>query len=133
MALAFSSTVRTAMMQAIADAVDLGATGGLLRLYDGSRPATGGAATTLLAGLVFAATMAASVTAGVLTADTITGDASADATGTATWFRVVDSDVTFVLDGDVGTSGSDLNMTSVSIVETEGVDVTSFVITAGNS
>jgi hypothetical protein len=70
---------------------------------------------------------------GVLTANAITQDASANATGTATWFRIVQSDgSTFVLDGNVGTSGSDLNLTTTSIVATQPVSVTSFVITEGN-
>jgi len=39
---------------------------------------------------------------------------------------------THVLDGDVGTSGSDLNLNSVSIVATGSVAVSSFTITAPN-
>ncbi|MBI4695564.1 MAG: hypothetical protein HY749_16225 [Gammaproteobacteria bacterium] len=133
MALGFNATLRTARGQKIADAVNGGAGAGKLRIYAGTRPATGGTATTLLAELTFADPMEASVSSGVLTADSIIGDTSADATGTAAWFRVVDSTGTHVMDGDVGTSGSDLNLTSTSIVATEGVDVTSFVLTEGNA
>ena len=39
---------------------------------------------------------------------------------------------TIVMDGDVAASASDLNLTSVSIVATEPVNVTSFVLTEGN-
>jgi len=106
----------------------------LLRIYDGSRPATGGTATTLLAELTCNATFAPSATGGVLTLNSIAQDASANATGTATWFRIVKSDgTTFVLDGSVGTSGSDLNLTTTSIVATQPVSITSFVITEGNA
>ena len=75
---------------------------------------------------------AASAASGVLTLNTITQDSSANATGTATWFRIVDSGATFILDGDVGTSGSDLNLTTTSIVATQPVSVTSATITEGN-
>jgi hypothetical protein len=106
----------------------------LLRIYDGSRPATGGTATTLLAELTMNATSFPAASSGTLTANAITGDTSADADGTATWFRIVKSDgTTHVLDGSVGTSGTDLVLTSTSIVATEPVNVTSLVITRGNA
>ena len=70
---------------------------------------------------------------GVLTLNAITQDSSANATGTATWFRIVKADgTTHVMDGNVGTSGSDLNLTTTSIVSGQPVSVTSFVITEGN-
>lgn len=130
MALAYSTTVRNAMLDAITTAI--GASG-LLRIYDGTRPASGGAATTLLAQLALSATSAPGASSGVLTFSTITQDSSADATGTATWFRVTTSGGTFVIDGNVGTSGSDLNLTTTSIVATQPVSVTSFAITEGNA
>ena len=105
----------------------------LLRIYDGSRPARGGTATTLLAELTCGTPFAAGASSGVLTLGSITQDSSADATGTATWFRIVKADGTsFVMDGDVGTSGSDLNLTTTSIVATQPVSVSSFVITEAN-
>lgn len=133
MALAFATTLRTSRADLIDDAVNGGAGAGLLRIYDGSRPATGGAATTLLAELTFSDPAFAAASAGVLTADAITADSSANATGTATWFRLVDSTATFVMDGNVGTSGSDLNLNSTSISTGQNVSVTSFVITEGNA
>lgn len=129
MALAYSTTVRNAMLDSITTAI--GASG-LLRIYDGTRPASGGAATNLLAQLALSATSAPGSASGVLTFSAITQDSSADATGTATWFRVTTSGGTFVIDGNVGTSGSDLNLTTTSIVITQPVSVTSFVITEGN-
>lgn len=130
MALAYSTTLRNAMLDAITTAAGGSA---LLRIYDGTRPATGGSATTLLAELTCNATFAPSAASGVLTLNSITQDASANATGTATWFRIVKSDgTTHVMDGSVGTSGSDLNLTTTSIVATQPVSVTSFTITEGN-
>ena len=129
MALAYSSTLRNNRLDQITSAV--GASG-LLRIYDGSRPATGGAATTLLAELTCNATFAPGAAAGVLTLNAITQDSSANATGTATWFRITTSGGTAVVDGSVSTSGSDLNLTTTSIVSTQPVSVSSFTITEGN-
>jgi hypothetical protein len=106
----------------------------LLRIYDGSRPATNGTATTLLAELTCNATFAPGASGGVLTLNAITQDSSANATGTATWFRIVQSGgSTFVLDGSVSTSGSDLNLNSTSIVSGGTVSISSFTITAPNA
>lgn len=105
----------------------------LLRIYDGSRPATGGAATTLLAELVCNATFAPAAAAGVLTLNAIAADASANATGTATWFRIVQSDgTTHVTDGSAGTSGTDLVLNTASIVAAANVSISSATITMGN-
>lgn len=130
MALAYAVGIRNAMLDEITAVAGASA---LLRIYDGSRPATGGTATTLLAELTCNATFAAGASSGALTLNAITQDSSANATGTATWFRIVASNgTTHVLDGDVGTSGSDLNLTTTSIVATQPVSVTSFTITEGN-
>jgi hypothetical protein len=105
-----------------------------LRIYNGTRPATGGAATTLLAELTCNATFAAAASGAVLTLNAITSDTNADATGTATWFRIVQSDgTTHVLDGSVGVSGSDINFDSVSFVAGGTVAITSLTITEGNA
>lgn len=129
MALAYSTAVRNAMLDEITAAIG---SSGLLRIYDGSRPASGGSATTLLAELALSATAAGAASSGALTFSAISNDASANATGTATWFRVVTSGGTFVIDGNVGTSGSDLNLNTTSIVAGGPVAVSSFVITEGN-
>jgi hypothetical protein len=130
MALAYSTTLRNARQDAITTAIG---TSGLFRIYDGSRPASGGTATTLLAELALSSTAAGAASGGVLTFSAITQDASANATGTATWFRIVTSGGTFVVDGSVSTSGSDLNLTTTSIVATQPVSITSCVITEGNA
>lgn len=129
MALAYSVAVRNAMLDEITAAAGNAA---LLRIYDGTRPATGGSATTLLAELTCGTPFAAGASSGVLTLGSITQDASANATGTATWFRIVTSGGTQVIDGNVGTSGSDLNLTTTSITSGQPVSVTSFTITEGN-
>ena len=130
MALGFSSTLRTARADQITSAVG---TSGKIRIYSGTRPATGGTATTQLAELPCSATFAPGASGGVLTVNPITTDALADATGTASWFRVLTSANVPVIDGDVGTSGSDLNLTTTAIVINSPVAISSFVITEGNA
>jgi len=127
----------TALRNARLDAITTFAgNGALLRIYDGTKPATGGAATTLLAELTCGSPFAAGAAAGVLTLGSITQDSSANATGTATWFRIVKSDgTTHVLDGTVTATGGggDLELVSTSITATQPVQVTSFTITEANS
>ena len=77
------------------------------------------------------ATFAPSATGAVLTLNAVTS-AAALATGTAIWFRITSSGGTFVLDGTVGTSGQDLNMSTISFVSAATISVSSFTITAGN-
>jgi hypothetical protein len=132
MTIGINSTIRSTRVNAIRNAIDAGAGAGLTRIYDGTRPATCGTATTLLAELTHSDPSASDASNGVLTMSAITPDASANATGTATWFRSVDSTGTCVIDGAVGTSGSDLNMNSVAISVGQQVSITSFVLTDGN-
>ena len=132
MALGFVATLRNNMLDEITALVDAGASNGFIRIYDGVRPATGGAVTTLLAELDMSDPSFPAAAGGVLTANAITDEASAPAAGTATWFRVVDSDGTAIIDGDVGTSGSDMNLNSTAITSGLSVSVTSFILTAGN-
>lgn len=109
----------------------------LLRIYSGTQPANADAAVgagTLLAELTCGSPFAGAASSGALTANAITSDSSANATGTAAWFRLVKSDgTTAVLDGEVGTSGADLNLNNLSIASGQTVSVSSFVITGGNA
>jgi hypothetical protein len=133
MALGINVTTRNAMLDAITSRAGASA---LLRIYDGSRPATGGTATTLLAQLTCNATFAPGASSGVLTLNSIASATSAAATGTATWFRIVQSGgSTHVLDGSVSTVAAgtgDLQLDSTSIVLGGTVAVSSATITAGN-
>ena len=130
MALAYLASLRNSQLDDITTAVG---TSGLIRIYSGTRPATGGTPTTLLAQLTCSSAFAPAASGGVLTVNAIGNDVSADATGTATWFRVTTSAGAFVIDGDVAVSGSDMNLSSTSIVATGPVSITSFTITRGNA
>ena len=112
--------------------IDAGAGAGLIRLYDGARPSKGGAVTTLLAELSFSDPSFPAAAAENMIANAINQDPSANANGTATWFRVVDSDDNFVMDGDVGTSGADLNLNTTTITVGQPVSITAWTITGGN-
>lgn len=132
MAFGYSVSLRNAKLNAITAAIDAGAGAGILTIYDGVRPATGGAVTNNLATLTMGDPSFPAASAGSMTASAITGDTAADATGTATWFRITDSDANFVLDGDVGTSAADLILNSVELQINAVVNVTSLIIAAGN-
>jgi hypothetical protein len=134
MALKYSTTLRNAQLDAITTAVG---TSGILRIYSGTRPANVAAAITgtLLAELVCnASAFAAAASGGVLTANAIANDSSANASGTASHYRLFQSNgTTAVIDGDVSTSGADLNLDNTSINSGQVVSITSFTITAGNA
>jgi hypothetical protein len=106
---------------------------GYLRVYSGSQPTnadTALGAQVLLAELRFNATSAPAASAGVLTFNALTSDTSADATGTAAFYRALKSDGTsVVMDGSVGTSSADLVLNSTAIQSGAQVDVTSFAVT----
>jgi hypothetical protein len=133
MALAYSTTARNNQLNQVRDAIDGGAGAGLLRIYDGTRPATCGTATTLGAELTCSDPCAGAAAGGVLTFSAITADASANASITATWHRFVDSTGTCVVDGNCGTSGSDLNLNTTTITVGVQVSCTSYTITGGNA
>lgn len=130
MALAYITVLRNSMLDAITALVDSGSAG-LIRIYDGTRPATGGTATTLLATLPLSDPSAPAASGGVLTYSAITSSSVA-ATGTATWFRVVTSAGSFVFDGSISTSGSDLNLNTQALQAGAAISISSFVITEGN-
>lgn len=132
MTIGLATTLRNARADQIKTALDAGGAAGFFRVYDGTRPATGGTATTLLAELTMGYPSAAAASGGVLTFNAITADTSANATGTATWGRLVTSAGVFVEDFSVGTSGADFNLNTVSIVITVQVSCTSAVTTEGN-
>jgi hypothetical protein len=132
MAVRIADTVRNTRVDSIRIAVDAGAGAGLLRIYSGSKPTKGGVPAGVLLAELTCADPCGSSTTGVLTFTVPFSDTSANATGTAAFFYLTDSTGAFVCDGDCGTSGSDLNLTTLSIVATQPVQVTSLTITDGN-
>lgn len=100
-----------------------------LRIYTAPRPATGGAATTLLAEWTLGTPFAAAAVAAAL-APTLPADTTGITNGTASWWRIVQSDgTTFVMDGDVGV---EMIMNTTSVATGAACKVLSFSITEGN-
>lgn len=114
--------LRNTQADAFTAAIDGGGGAGTIGIY------TSGFST-LLATLTFSATAFGAAASGVCTAASITGDASADATGTAAVARVAQSDATQCFDMSVGTSGEDINLSTVAITSGDTVDISSFTIT----
>lgn len=124
--------ISAAAANAAANAVTALVNGGSLRIYSGTKPATPDTAlsgNTLLAQLTFSATAFGSASNGVATANAITDDSSADATGTASFFRAHNSSGTAVFQGTCGTSNADLVLSSTSISSGGTVSVSSLTYT----
>lgn len=129
-------TTRISAAAANAGVAAIGAllNGGHLEIRSGSQPATVATAAsgTLLGTLTLAAT-AGTASGGVWTAGTITGDTSADASGTAGWFRGYSSASAAVIDGSVTASGGggDMIISTTSVVAGGDIEVTSWTISQG--
>lgn len=141
-----SNVAALAACDAIVDLLDTGSGNaeGRLRIYSGTVPTdadTALGAQVLLAELLGRApgsggvfNAAADIAPGArATAATITDDSSADATGTASFFRWVNRSGTAHLQGACATSGSELNFNTTSIVAGAIVSVTSFTVTVPES
>lgn len=115
------------------DAMLNNANSGFLRIYDGTQPTdadTALGAQVLLAELTMNATAFGAAAAGAASANAITQDSAANASGTATWFRLVESGGTnVIMDGSVGTSSANLILNSVAISSGAAVSVTAFTVT----
>lgn len=90
----------------------------------------------MLASVVLPSTCLGAPSAGTCSKSGTWEDTSADASGTATWFRMrqaTDAGTTNTtderLDGDVGTSGSDLNLDNTVIAVTQQVTITAATFT----
>lgn len=125
MATRLSTASRNAAANAVVDQLD---SGGTLRIYTGSQPASAEDSPTgdLLAEITLPSPTFGAASNGVATANSIDpGEGEDD--GTAGWFRAVDDNGDTVLDGSCGTSAADmiLNTTSISLgVEIEIVSWT---------
>lgn len=135
--MALNTQLSNSLVNGQADYLATQLNNGYLRIYSGTQPATADTAlsgNTLLAELRFNATAAPAASAGVLTFNAITQDSSADASGTATFFRALKSDGTTVMfDGTVGTSAANLIVPTTTVTATQPFSVTSFTYTVAKS
>lgn len=131
-----AEATRNAMLNKIRDLIDAGAAGGTIKIYTGSQPTnadTALGAQTLLGTLTYSGTSASDASAGVLTFDTITQDTAADATGTAAWARIADSEGNTIFDCDVGgtvqTTTGTIQLNTSSIAVGGPIQISSFTLT----
>ena len=104
----------------------------LLRIYDGTQPTdpdTALGAQNLLAELTCSATAFGAAAAGVITANAITSDSSANLTGTATWASFTTSAGARKIDCSVGTATANVILNTVSIVSGATVSCSAATIT----
>lgn len=137
-----TTAARNAAADAIVDLIDAGDSAGEIRIYDGAPPSSANDAVTtqtLLATLTFSATAFQGSSGGTVTANAVTQDSSADATGTATWARIVSKDTstgaTTVMDVDVGTGTQTIVLNTANIVSGGVVKLVtgSFTMPSGES
>lgn len=129
--LQYSSAVRDAKNDAIETAVGTAPT---LLILTGSRPANCAASDTgtVLATLTLPSDWMAASSGGTKTKLGTWQDASADASGTAGYFRIKQG-VTCHIQGDVGTSGTDMIVDSTNFTAGQSFTINTFTITSGNA
>lgn len=124
MAVVYSTAVKNSRLTVVRDAIDAGASNGVLEI------GTTGMGTVLAT--IPLADPSGSVSAGVLSLTMPQSDTNADATGTAAEARIKDSNGTVIVSGlTVGTSGANINLSSVGITAGDTVTLNSAAITHG--
>ena len=129
--LKYSNGTRDAQQQGL---IVYAGTGSLIKIYNGTQPANANTAITTQTLLVtlpisgsFGTDSNGTITIGSVTSGT------AVATATATFFRIFKSDgTTVVMDGSVGTSGTDMILDNTSIATGQTVTITSGTIIRAN-
>ncbi len=134
MTLSLSDELRDARLQPFIDILDGGVGPGYIEFYDGIRPATGGAVTTLLSTHTLS-TPCGTIADQSLTFNTIEDEISADAAASATWARFYDGDGVFQMDADCGIegSGADFIFDDDAILVGALIRVTAGVIVEGSA
>ena len=130
--------LRNALADTINTLLNAGSGPATIEIYSGTIPTnadTAIGAQVLLAVLTCTDPAAPSASASVLTFSTITGDSSANATGTATWARVKDSTGATVFDCTVSATGGGgvMTLNTTAIVSGSPVSITSGVLSAPSS
>lgn len=120
MAITHATPIRNALAAEVTSAIDAGSGNGQVLIF------TAGFAT-LLAELTFSKPAFGTPVNGTATANAITQDSSANASGTAAVFRVVDSANNTVFSGTVGTSGADMIVATTAITVGQPATITSFL------
>lgn len=126
MAIRIPTASQNAAADAVVDRADAGVAAGKLHIYTGTQPASANdaASGTLLVEFTLADPAFGAASNGVATL-TDPAPVAASNTGTAGWFRIVDSDNITTLDGSVSATGGDgdLQLTNTSIAAGQTVDI----------
>lgn len=133
MALQFSAAVRNARLDAIESTIG---TTPILRIYTGTVPASTATAAsgTVLATITLPSDWMAAASGGSKAISGTWEDLSADANGTAGYFRIYDSSgTTCGLQGTVAISGGDMNVDNTDFKTGQDFQVTAFTVTDGNA
>jgi len=133
MALQLSAAVRNARLDAIEATIG---TSAVLKIRPGPAPATAAPADSgdVLATLSLPSDWMEAASSGSKAKNGTWQDLSADDDGTAAHFRIYASNGTTAhMQGTVGTSGADLNLSSVSFTAGQSVTITSFTLTEANA
>lgn len=119
MAISITAAVAQSLATALATAIGAGAS---IQIRSGAKPATPETAATgtLLATVTISGSFSAS--GGAITAAD-PGSVTPAASGTAGYFRLLTSGATAILDGTVGTSGADMNLSSTAISTASPLDL----------
>lgn len=130
-----SNAAALAALDAIVDLIDGGAGAGTLHIFTGTPPATCETADSGTQLSQHTMTDPAFGNAAdddpdaIATAASIADDSSADATGTAGYFRVKDSDSNVIIQGTVAESDADMIIDNASINSGQTVSITAYTIT----
>ena len=133
MAIQYSVDVRNARLDSLETAIGVSP---VLKIYTGTIPATCADARTgtVLATLILPVDWMLAASGGIKMKDGNWQDLSADNTGTAGYFSILDSGQTQThLQGTVGLSSADMIVDSVNFTAGQSFTVTGFQITSGNA
>ena len=131
MAFRLGTAARNASVNAVTALINAGGGAGIIQIRTGSQPTnvSDAATGTLLGTLTFSSTSFANSSGGTATANTITSDTSADASGTAGHARVCDSTAAAVADADCAQGCGTFNFDNSTIVSGGTIACSSFTIT----
>jgi len=113
MALTHTTVVRNALVDTVVDLIDVGGAGSLILQTAGSVE---------VATIGFGVTAFGAAAAGAATANATTDDTNATG-GTTTKFKIQDGAALEILNGTVGTSGTDIVLTSTVIGDGDTVQI----------
>ena len=128
-----SSAAAIAAVDAVVDLLDAGSAAGRVDILDGTQPSGVDVAITsqnVLGSLTLSDPAFGSATDQGSFARAVAGsigqDISAQAAGTATWFRAYDSDNNAIIDGNVGVVDEALILNNAEIALNDTIDITSW-------